>query len=451
MLMHRSLGLMKELEVSFSYSTGEEIFSSFSLSVEEGEHVLVLSPPGSGKTTLARILTGSIPKYIDGNIEGRFIVSGKDILSLDIKDRMEIVGRVSQNTDEMMLFSSVEEELSFPLENLGLEQAEIEKRIDDVLALFGLEKYRTVSTSELSGGEKRRLMLSVLFAVNPSVYILDESFDELSPFWRRRLAGIVAASSNTIIALGSHELGEYSTAFDRIVTIADGKCREYAGHPFQAVSFPQFRLGNSRLAASSLIIERKHRSSGTLPAFSLSVPYFELREGECVTILGENGSGKSSFSRVLSGLIEEKEGKVEIDGSPVSVKDRRHNIAFLMQNPYQELFLPTVLDELKSTKAGDDAIREALSLFSLDGSAYIQELSYGKAKMVQAALFYLLPRRFVIFDELDSALSYDDFVRIISLYIKKGCGIAAITHDMKIASMLPGRKLRIDDGVLHEC
>ena len=192
---------MAELDISFSYDSGEEVFSSFSLSMEKGEHVLILSPPGSGKSTLARILTGSAPKYRRGSLSGSFIVDGVDVLGLDIPERMRLIGRVSQDTDEMMLFSSVHEELSFPLENMGLGRAEREERIDGVLSLFGLERYRDVSTSELSGGEKRRLMLAVLFAIDPGIYILDESFDELSPQWRKRLASLVKGLDRTSLFL----------------------------------------------------------------------------------------------------------------------------------------------------------------------------------------------------------------------------------------------------------
>ena len=449
--MHRFRGPMTELELSFAYDTGEEIFSSFSLSLEEGEHVLILSPPGSGKTTLARILTGAIPKYIPGNLKGHFIVDGRNILEMDIPERMDRIGRVSQNTDEMMLFSSVEEELSFPLVNLGLGREEREERIGRSLSLFGLEKYRDVSTSELSGGEKRRLLLAILFAVDPLIYLLDESFDELSPVWRERLSSLVKESRRTIIAFGSHELGEYSGTFDRIVTIRDGRCMEYASMAFPSISFPEPRHGSSCLSVSSLAIERGHRSSGDLGTFSLSVPRLEIREGECVTLLGENGSGKSSLSRVLSGLLREESGTVSVNGRAVSLKDRRHMVAYLMQNPYEELFLPTVMDEIRSTGASAEEAEKALGLFSLKGSDYIQELSYGKAKMVQAAVFYLLDRRFVIFDELDSAVSYSDFARIVSAYMDKGAGILAITHDLKVRGMLPGRRLMIEGGVLHEC
>ena len=444
-------GRMSELELSFSYDTGEEVFSSFSLSLKEGEHVLVLSPPGSGKTTLSRILTGSIPKYIQGSLKGHFTIDDRDILSEDIPRRMDAVGRVSQNTDEMMLFSSVEEEISFPLENMGLVRDERDRRIARALSLFGLERYRDVSTSELSGGEKRRLLLSVLFAIDPDVYILDESFDELSPRWRRNLAEAVRKSPRTIIALGSHELGEYRGTFDRIVTIEGGRCSDYAERPFPSVSFPRIHKGEGVLRAEGLIIDREHRSSGDLPSFSLSVPQLEIAEGECVTLLGENGSGKSSLSRVLSGLLRERSGSVTIDGRAISFKERKHAVAYLMQNPYEELFLPTVRDELESTKASDEDIEKALKLFSLDGSEYVQELSYGKAKMVQAAVFYLLGRRFVIFDELDSAVSYEDFIKAVSAYMEKGAGLLVITHDTRVSGMLPGRKLMIEGGVLHEC
>ena len=175
-----------------------------------------------------------------------------------------------------------------------------------------------------------------------------------------------------------------------------------------------------------------------------------MREGECITLLGDNGSGKSSFSRVLSGLLREKSGRVLIDGRELSQKERRHSVAYLMQNPYEELFLPTVLDELNSTGADSSRIDHVLSLFSLERDAYVQELSYGKAKMLQAAVFFLLGRRFAIFDEMDSALSSVDFHRVLSCYLDNGTAVLVITHDMSVASMLPGHKLMIEGGVLDE-
>ena len=438
--------LMLKADISFSYPDGTRIFDHLSFTAEKGEHILILSEPGSGKSTLSRLLTGALPGYAGGNLDGYAEFDGKDILSLPPYERMEIIGRVSQNTDEMLLFSSVEEEISFPLMNLGLETAEKDRRIADCLELFGLEKYRKVSTAELSGGEKRRLMLSILFAVNPCVYILDEAFDELSPYWRKKLGEILSGLERTVIVLGSHMLSEYDGVFSRMLSIEDGKVVQYV--PVKD-SYPplEMKTGNSVLKAENIEIERIHRSSGS--SFGLAVPSFEMSEGECITLLGDNGSGKSSFSRVLSGLLKEKSGRVLIDGKELSQKERRHSVAYLMQNPYEELFLPTVLDELNSTCADSSRIDYVLSLFSLERDAYVQELSYGKAKMLQAAIYYILDRPFVVFDEVDSAISYQDTMKMLSLFMEKGAGVLMISHDERIKCAFKGKAYHMQGGLIR--
>ena len=107
-------------DLCFGYEGGEGIFSSFSLSLGDGEHVLVLAPPGSGKTTLAKILTGPVPAYSGGSLSGSISMDGRNLLDIPIAERMEKVSRISQDTDEMLLFSTVEEEVRFPLANMGL-------------------------------------------------------------------------------------------------------------------------------------------------------------------------------------------------------------------------------------------------------------------------------------------------------------------------------------------
>ncbi len=434
--LSRSFRALMDIDISFSFS--EKLFSSFRLTLEEGEHILIIAEPGKGKSTLARILTGTVPAYAQGELSGSVMLSGQDILKLAVPERLPIVSRVSQNTDEMLLFSSVEEELSFPLENLALDRAEIDRRKEEAIRLFSLEDLRTANPAELSGGEKRRLMLAILFAIDPYLYIFDESFDELSPSWRERLREMMLSSKKTMLFLGSHYLSEYEGLFDRVLTIEDGKCAEYRGETMPCQTFRE--SGNSwGLSVRNLLIERGR-------SFSLLIDSFDLRGGECVTILGENGSGKSSFARVLSGLLKEASGTVLSDGKEIPFRERRRRCAYLMQNPYQELFLPKVIDELKSTGKDESEIEEALTRFHLDREAYVSELSYGKAKLLQAAVFYLLRRPVAIFDEFDSALSYRESAEAASAFLEQGA-LIVITHDRKFASLLPGRKLEMKGGL----
>ena len=417
-------------DLSFSYEGGESIFSSFSLSLERGEHLLVLSPPGRGKSTLAKILTGSVPAYSDGKLSGQITVDGKDLLSIPIPERMEIVSRISQNTDEMLLFSTVEEEIIFPLSNMGLPWPEIERRMAENLQRFSLINLRQASPSQLS---------------DPDIYILDESFDELSPEWREKLASMLSALDKSVIILGSHELAEYSGIFDRTVSIKDGMCAEYTGEDMPHISFPEC-VSEHVIAVDGIRLERRHRGMKESNPFVLSADGFSLKSGTVSVLLGENGSGKSTFAKVLCGLVREEQGAVAIDGKELSYKERRHKVAYLMQNPYQQLFLPTVLDELKSTGADDPAIDDVLRRFGLRPECYVSELSYGKAKLLQAAVFLLLRRPFAIFDELDSALDYKSTFKAVEAYLEIGTGLLIITHDRKFASALPGMKLRAEGG-----
>lgn len=155
------------------------VLSDFSLSVTQGEAVLIKGPSGCGKSTLLHAICGLIPSIIDARISGDVILFGKQTTELTVAERAEIVGIVFQNPETQMFCDTVEDEIAFGLENICMPTEDIARRIDEVLALVKMEDFRYASPKELSGGQKQRVVLAAVLALNPKILLLDEALSQL--------------------------------------------------------------------------------------------------------------------------------------------------------------------------------------------------------------------------------------------------------------------------------
>ena len=175
-------------DLSFSYASYDEstpekvLLSHIELTVGPDQAVLILGQPGQGKTTLASILSLITPRYNSGSLSGRVLYDGKEYGSSG--ELLDFFSLVPQNPGEYFLSSCVEDELASPLESLGLDAGEMRKRVGSMLSFFDLERYRTRSVSELSGGEKKRLAIASALITEPKVVVFDESFDDLDDKWK---------------------------------------------------------------------------------------------------------------------------------------------------------------------------------------------------------------------------------------------------------------------------
>ena len=165
--------------VSYAYFGGGKSLDDVSLSVARGEVVLITGPSGSGKSTLARCLTGLIPHLYHGELQGTCMVDGLNTAETPLWHLAEKAGLVFQNPGEQLLATSVENEIVFGLENLGLPAEEIGSRLEDALERFRLKEMRRRSPQTLSGGEQQKLALAAIMARKPDVLVLDEPLSML--------------------------------------------------------------------------------------------------------------------------------------------------------------------------------------------------------------------------------------------------------------------------------
>lgn len=447
----------------------ESLFSDLSLTLEEGSKTLLLAPFNKGKTTLAKIICGVCPKYFPGNLSGSISLFGRELSTLEPWDLLSSCSYVSQNPQEQFVAASVEEELAFPLESLGLSRREMTERIDMALGHWGLESLRTSSQQELSGGERKRVLLAIQEVLQARLWILDEAFDDLDQKWREQLKKTIKESGNAILVLASRYLQEFSDLFDQVVLLDQKRihtmtldellprfshlCGDDLPNPLEGQVLDSCK--RQTLSCHNLEAQRKRLSTLQGRMFTLSVPDFHLESGELVTLVGPNGSGKSSFSRLLCGLDDPVSGTVTIDGQLFTAKELSKKVGYLFQNPDLQIFLPTVEEELswslkrrKDLKVEEMKIRvsECADLFGLKLSDTPTTMSYPLRKALQAAVYFLLDRPFYVLDELDSSLTYYSSLSIIARLRQKGAGLLLITHDRHFASRVAQRGYSIGDG-----
>ncbi len=214
-------------EYSWKYlNTQQPALEGINLQIEEGMFVGIIGPNGSGKTTLAYSMNGLIPGQYNGIKNGEVFVYGKEVEQYEHGELQKIAGMVFSDPEAQFTAMTVEDELVFGLENLGMDIPEIRERLEWVTALTGLERMLLKPPYELSGGQKQRVALAAVLAMTPKILILDEPTTMLDPISRRRVFDVLAKlkneQHNTIIVI-EHNLENLIPLADRMILLSDNK------------------------------------------------------------------------------------------------------------------------------------------------------------------------------------------------------------------------------------
>ncbi|MDK2853171.1 MAG: energy-coupling factor transport system ATP-binding protein [Thermococcaceae archaeon] len=214
-------------ELSFKYAGAKEYsLRDISFRVKKGEFLGILGASGSGKSTLCLTFNGIIPHSIRGDFEGNVFVKGYNTREASVAELSKIVGLVLQNPDSQLFNMTVEEEVAFALENLGLDVEEIKRRIHWALKITGLEGLEKEFPPNLSGGQKQRLAIASVLALKPEVLVLDEPTSQLDPIGREQVLSLITLlnkEQGITIVLVEHNT-EYLFDFaDRIIVLDKGE------------------------------------------------------------------------------------------------------------------------------------------------------------------------------------------------------------------------------------
>lgn len=467
--------MIKVRDLSFAYHNyrggASTVLSGVDITVARFSRVMVLGAPDSGKSTLSRLLCALVPRHAEGVLNGSISIAGKDISSINPWDLTDTITMVSQNPQEQLLMTTCADEIAFPLESLGLEREKLLERVHRALEAWELQELAQVNPQELSGGERKRLLLAVTEAIDAPIWVMDEPFDDLDESWRAFLMQRLVNTKRTILLFASRYLDEFRGTFDAYGHLGGGRVtwgtEEEVVMAFERECDVRFTpkdhlvedIPECDLACRDATIVHPRRSVLSSRPFTLSVPEFHVKSGELVALVGPNGSGKSTLSRSLCGLDPLLEGSISIGGRNLTGRQLQTRVGYLFQNPDFGIFLPTVRDELgwslRHDRRLDSGEREHLisscaQLFHLDCDDNPTMMSYGARKHVQAAVSYMLDRSFVILDELDSGVTYAAAFEIVALLRSRGAGVVVITHDRTFARNLAERQYRITDGKVLE-
>lgn len=421
--------LFKIENVTYYYPGSEKAaLRDINLEVEEGDFILVAGGSGSGKSSLARVLAGLIPDFYGGRIGGKVFFKGKAIRTMDRRKLAREVGMVFQDPEKQIVQTYVEAEIAFGLENLGLGPEEMLRRVAEVISFMNLAPIRESFTANLSGGQKQKLALASVLAMQPHVLVLDEPTSQLDPVSAEDILNLAKRLNEEMgftVILIEQRLERCFHLADRVLFMErgeiafDGRAQEMARETikrdmpfvppvarfFAGLNVPSapITVKEGRKLLRSYLKEKKpagEKQSGSCcksvhagdlteqkSMVSLKNVWFtypggqevlkdvslDLKEGEFVAILGENGAGKSTLLKQITGMLKPGRGRVQVLGKDIGkngFKEIRRFSAYLSQNPNDYLFQDTVEDELLFTLKNfgledQSAVDEMLEKFHL--------------------------------------------------------------------------------------
>lgn len=215
-----------------------------SIKIEKGEFVLITGPSGCGKTTLCRCFNGLIPHFYQGTLEGEITVAGLKVSEHPTYELAKHVGLVFQNPENQLFALSVEKDVAFGLENLGVPREEMRKKVDWALELTGIYDLKDRPPHELSGGQQQRVAIASVLAMQPEVIVLDEPTSFLDPLSAKKIFEVIYDLNRKLgitVILVEHRLDLTAVYADHIIVMDEGKVI-LDGDPREILSMQETRL-----------------------------------------------------------------------------------------------------------------------------------------------------------------------------------------------------------------
>lgn len=465
--------MIKTENVEFTYENTIEgaALSHVTIAIPKGQVVMLCGESGSGKTTYIRAINGLISHYYEGDISGEINVAGKDILKTQLHELAVDIGSVFQNPKSQFYTLLTDTEIVFGCENMGFDREDILQRFDKVVEDFHIEDLLGRNLFTLSGGEKQKIACASVGALMPKVLVLDEpssNLDIKSILGLRKIIKTWKEKGHTIL-IAEHRLSWLKDVADRIIYFKDGKVAEdVTGEEFWKHSIEEMhQMGLRAQEAFTPRHEVENKDGQIIDVQKLSltkkkkrildIDSLQVPMGAVVAVLGNCGTGKTTFARCLCGLEKKTKGTVSIAGKKYDSKNRIKKSYMVMQDVNHQLFTSSVEEEVLLGISGEGEEAKEKKLVELLEEMDIQKyrdahpmsLSGGQKQRVAIASALASDKEIIFYDEPTSGLDYRH-MNEVSESIKKlselGKTQFVITHDPELVERCCNYFIYMEDG-----
>ena len=487
--------------VTLTYSGQQEpVLDDVTVHVPEGELCLVVGATGSGKSTLLGCVNGLVPHFTGGLLAGRVRVAGRDTREHRPRELADVVGMVGQNPLATFVADTVEDELAYTMESLGLPGDLMRRRVEDTLDLLGLAELRDRAISTLSAGQAQRVAIGAVLTAQPEVLVLDEPTSALDPGAAEEVLAAIQRLVHDLgltVLMAEHRLERVVHYADSVLWLPGHGARPVHGSPDEVmarspVAPPVVALGRAvgwhplpltvrdarrrstslRAALAPAAAAATGQAAGeplaTLRRLSVNYgPVPALREvdltlcaGQVVALMGRNGAGKSTLLRALTGLVRPAAGEVRVGGVDPRTLRGKHlpaHVGLVPHQPGDLLYAETVGAECANADrdAGAAAGTAAALLWRIAGPVdperHPRDLSEGQRLALALAVVLTSAPPLLLLDEPTRGLDYPAKERLVAALRElagDGHAIVLATHDVELAAEVAHRTLVLADGTV---
>jgi energy-coupling factor transporter ATP-binding protein EcfA2 len=468
---HVKRDIIEIRNLTYHYSDrSKPALQSIDLSIEKGEFVLLTGASGSGKSTLALAIAAVLFSQFEGQASGEVIVDGMDMRRIPIFRAADCVGLVQQNPEAQFCTLNVVDELAFGLENRCLPVDEIRTRIDWALGVVGASHLIDRELATLSGGEKQKIAIAAVMGARPQVLILDEPTSNLDPSATADILRVIAdlrRSADLTVIVIEHKLIDPAGDEIRQVHLEQGRV-VYDGPMDVNRMLWRFDEAVPAPATTEAIAEPLVKVRDLTVCYdekpAIRGVSLDLARGEFIAVMGDNGSGKTTFLQALLGLVKPAHGSVEVlgcDTRVTPVSDMARKVAFIFQNPDHQLFAGSVWEEavLAATnfRMLDERIRAETELWLARCGLqdrhedHPYKLSYGEKRRLNLVSMLNYDPHLILLDEILIGQDQENarfLLNLLAERVRQGATVVLVNHSPVVTAAYAQRLLFFQNGML---